>query len=451
MAELTITDQVVSLKKSLGDKATNVDFIRDKAKTEGRSLTEGEQKDINKIIDDQEAIDKEIRTLERIETSHKFIREPSKIEGDPEKRGIEYQEEPKYSIGEYLKDIAFTSLKQKRGIVDFKVPARLELHQRKAVQELRAYSGVNETIGGEGGFLVGTDFSQTLFQRVYASSSLAGRCRQAVISSNSNSISIPCIDETTRANGSRSGGVYAYWVAEGGQATAKKPLFGRINLTLNKIMALGYATDESINDSGYLETVLVSSLQEEISFMVQDAIYRGDGSGKPLGVLNAPCLVTVAAETGQDADSICAENVLKMYTAMYTSGKQNFIWVMNDEAIPQLVLLSSEKFPNVTFFTTAGGLVNSPTDTLLGKPVIYTEQASALGDVGDIMACDFSQYQLANKGNVQTASSADVAFLTDEMCYRVTFRIDGQPLWKSAVTPYKGSQTRSPFIALAAR
>ena len=53
------------------------------------------------------------------------------------------------------------------------------------------------------------------------------------------------------------------------------------------------------------------------------------------------------------------------------------------------------------------------------------------------------------KGGVRAASSMHVAFTTDEMAYRFTYRFDGSPLWHSALTPFKGSATQSPFVALS--
>jgi len=42
--------------------------------------------------------------------------------------------------------------------------------------------------------------------------------------------------------------------------------------------------------------------------------------------------------------------------------------------------------------------------------------------------------------------------LTDELAFRFTFRVDGKPAYTSPITPYNGSSnTRSPFVALAAR
>jgi hypothetical protein len=47
--------------------------------------------------------------------------------------------------------------------------------------------------------------------------------------------------------------------------------------------------------------------------------------------------------------------------------------------------------------------------------------------------------------------SVHVAFLTDESIFRFIYRVDGQPIWNAALTPFKGSNTLSPFVVLAAR
>ena len=43
------------------------------------------------------------------------------------------------------------------------------------------------------------------------------------------------------------------------------------------------------------------------------------------------------------------------------------------------------------------------------------------------------------------------AFLTDEMVFRITYRVDGKPMCSQPLTPFKGQNTKSPFIALASR
>jgi len=61
---------------------------------------------------------------------------------------------------------------------------------------------------------------------------------------------------------------------------------------------------------------------------------------------------------------------------------------------------------------------------------------------------------LATKGGIQEASSIHVAFLTDQTVFRFVMRVDGQPSWASALTPFQSTTTTgtvSPFVALAAR
>jgi hypothetical protein len=50
-----------------------------------------------------------------------------------------------------------------------------------------------------------------------------------------------------------------------------------------------------------------------------------------------------------------------------------------------------------------------------------------------------------------TAVSAHVQFISDQLVFRFTLRVDGMPGWASPVTAFNGSGQRSPFVALAAR
>jgi HK97 family phage major capsid protein len=87
----------------------------------------------------------------------------------------------------------------------------------------------------------------------------------------------------------------------------------------------------------------------------------------------------------------------------------------------------------------------------MGRPVIPVEYCSTMGSVGDVILMDPSQYLMINKGGLKSATSIHVRFLTDEMTLRFTLRTDGEPTWHSALTPYKGVNTLSPFVTLAVR
>jgi HK97 family phage major capsid protein len=105
----------------------------------------------------------------------------------------------------------------------------------------------------------------------------------------------------------------------------------------------------------------------------------------------------------------------------------------------------------VPLFMPPGGLSSAPYGTIFGKPVIEIEQASALGTVGDILFADLSQYLIIEKGGINAARSVEVRFLYDEQTFKWTMRNNGMPIWKSALTPYKGTATVSPFVALVTR
>ena len=75
-----------------------------------------------------------------------------------------------------------------------------------------AASGMGESVPSDGGFLVGEDFAKELLQRTYETGILASKCRKIPISPTSNSLEANGIDETSRANGSRWGGIQSYSV-----------------------------------------------------------------------------------------------------------------------------------------------------------------------------------------------------------------------------------------------
>jgi glycosyltransferase involved in cell wall biosynthesis len=88
----------------------------------------------------------------------------------------------------------------------------------------------------------------------------------------------------------------------------------------------------------------------------------------------------------------------------------------------------------------------------LGKPVIVTEFNAVPGTVGDIVLGRFADdYTTIDKGGVQYATSIHVQFLTDQTAFRFIYLYDGQPTLNGPVTPYKGSNTQSAYVALETR
>ncbi len=316
----------------------------------------------------------------------------------------------------------------------------------------QAATGLGEAVSSDGGYLVQTEFSNELIERVHATAMLAQKTRRTPISPNSNGIIIPAVDETSRADGSRWGGVRAYWADEAASATASKPKFRQMELKLKKLVGLCYATDELLSDAVALGSVLQRAFAEEFAFKTDDAIVNGDGTGKPLGILAGNSLVTVSKETGQLANTLISENIVKMYARMPASSLRTAEWYINQEVWPQLIQLGHiGGTASTPVFLPPGGLSEAPFGTLMGRPIVPIEQASALGTAGDIIFGDLQEYQWIEKGGIKMDQSIHVKFVEDEMAFRFIYRVDGQPIWNSALTPYKGNDTISPFVALQTR
>ena len=317
---------------------------------------------------------------------------------------------------------------------------------------LKAPTGLSEGIPADGGFLVQTDFATTLLEKTFASSGILNRVFRMPISGNANAIKIPAVADNSRADGSRSGGIQAYWMNEAGTKTPSYASFAQVALELKKLVGYTTCTDELLQDTSALESWIMRAFASEFDFKLADAIINGDGAGKPLGVLNAPCLITITAETGQGAATIVAENIDKMWMSRFGPNSASYVWLYNQNIEQQL----SEMNYGVgatggsLVYMPPGGISGAPYATLKGRPMIPIEQAATLGTAGDIILADLSQYIMVDKGSMQSASSIHVNFATDQTAFRFVYRTDGQPLWSSYLTPYKGSTSyQSPFVVLS--
>lgn len=326
------------------------------------------------------------------------------------------------------------------------------LHHANKQALKAAVSGMNESIGSEGGFFIAPELLPGVIEPIYTDDPIISRV--ARIPMGGNAVKYNVIDETSRATGSRYGGIQAYWAGEADTATAKKPKLRQMELALKKIIAIGYLTDELMQDAPAAEALLTTAFQKEIAFMLGDAIFRGTGAGQPLGFLSSNAVVSVAIEGSQtiaNTASSIATNVSKMMARIPASLWGELIWLYNQELLPKLITATIGSSGQVPVFMTVGGLANRPQDTILGRPAFASELCEAEGTAGDIIAIAPSQYHLADKGGPQAAQSVHVRFLNDENTLRITYRTDGHPVWTTAITRFKGGSTLSPFVTLAAR
>lgn len=246
-----------------------------------------------------------------------------------------------------------------------------------------------------------------------------------------------------------SGGFRVYRREETGTVTESKASYEQIKLQANSLMGLSYATEEILARSPISYAALVQSgfADERISKLNYERLW-GSGVGEYMGIMNSPALVTVAKESAQSADTLLGLNLIKMRARAFRYG--SCVWMINQDALPQLVgthiALTNGSAP---IFVPGNG-VDVP-DTILGRPVVYDENMATLGDLGDIALVNWNEYLEGQLGGINFDESIHVRFVYNERAFRFTVYNDGQPWWRSALTPKKSASTLSPFVTLAAR
>jgi len=153
---------------------------------------------------------------------------------------------------------------------------------------------------------------------------------------------------------------------------------------------------------------------------------KGTGAGQPLGIF-----------------------LLDMLSRLWMGSFRNSVWVAHPSTIPQLGKLSVD-------VGTGGSHVPVMKESdgkfsILTRPVLFTEKTETLGDAGDIMLCDFSQYVIGLREEMRIDFSGHKYFDTDETACRLIERHDGFPLWDESLTLEDGTTTVSPFVKLAER
>ena len=326
-----------------------------------------------------------------------------------------------------------------------------------------AAPGMRSDVDSLGGFLIPDQFSDRILEKMYSTGELLNRVKSdgVYLSLERNTIKLPRVDESSRADGSRAGGVRGYWVGETSALTDSKPAVGQMTLTLHKAGALGYTTDEMLEDSAASGVFLERLLTKELIFTVENGIVNGNGSNKMLGLIAANCAVSVTKVTNQTAATVWGDNLTAMWARMFAPLRSTAVWLVEQSVEPFLFAATlagrfgseSTSVDGIPLYYPAGSLLNQGKfGILMGRPVIPVEYCKAVGTVGDVILWDPASYVLVDKaGGPKTASSIHVQFLTDQTTFRVTYRVDGQPTWGAPLTPHSAGDTLSPIVTLAVR
>lgn len=319
----------------------------------------------------------------------------------------------------------------------------------------RIRNAMSERVPSEGGFLVPETLRSDMLMLALETAIVRPRAR--IIPMDSLRLPYPTIDDPSHV-GSVYGGVQGTWTEEGAGLPESQPSFGRIILEARKLTGYTEIPNELLADSiEALAQFFSEMFPEALAFFEDSAFLTGDGVGQPLGVLNGTCAVSTGGGTAgarTTANEVQFADIAAMYPRMLPQSLNRAVWICSPDVIGQLlqlVLLAGSGSTPVAppLWLQSMNVADGVQYSLLGRPLIVSEKAPALGTTGDLMFVDFGYYLVGDRQSMQVSNSEHYKFANDLTSFRVIERVDGRPWLRSALTPANGStNTLSPIVTL---
>jgi len=293
-----------------------------------------------------------------------------------------------------------------------------------------------------GGALVPEEFRPQLLSLMLQATSI--RSRAMVLPLGASSVTIPAIRDVSHAGDNVFGGVSFHWLEVNDEIDESEPDFKLVQLTARGLAGRTILPNTLIEDSFLSVPTLIMSLWSQAVPWIEESVFiRGDGVGKPLGILNSPAVATISREA---ASKISVNDIAKMEAALLPGSAGRAVWMVNPQAWPELYTLNNSDAQ--VFHPALPGAV--PT-TLNGRPIITNEHLSGLGEVGDLVLVDWMYYLIGDRMTLSMDSSPHEKFSSNRTVLRGIERLDGRPWLDSPVTPAQRSGTdfvQSPFVVL---
>lgn len=295
-----------------------------------------------------------------------------------------------------------------------------------------------------GGFLVPTTWAGEIMSAAMEKSIVRPRAR--VLPMTSDRINVIVAKDTTRATNVY-GGVVLTWLAEGGDAAANAaaPVLANVGLNAHEAVASMWVSNQAEADIDRFGSFVTRTLGEGVGFLLDDLFIWGTGSNQPLGIMYAPAMLAIARNAGYG--SLLADDFGNMAARLLPGSWQNAVWLISQSVLATMC-------NDATSGANANGAIDLSSMTAFGRPIIVTEKCATSATAGDIILADWSQYAIGERDLIiaasreTTYSTNTYGWFQNQTLWKVTLRVDGQPLLSAAITPRRGGSTVSPFISL---
>ena len=176
-----------------------------------------------------------------------------------------------------------------------------------------------------GGALVPEEFRAELMALMVENVGLRSRC--TVLPMGSSKLTLPTIRDASHSGKSVYGGVRSYWLEAGEELDESEPEFGQVSLNAKALATFTALNNTMIADSAITVPALIARLFSGSQMWTENsAILSGNGAGMPLGILNAPCVVSIDRTTSLE---LKFDDIANMEDALLPESAMNAVYIIN--------------------------------------------------------------------------------------------------------------------------
>ncbi len=295
-------------------------------------------------------------------------------------------------------------------------------------------------VGALGGFSVPETWLEQIWSIPLEDSIIMSRASKYPITMG-NSVHVPQWRNSDHTN-SVYGGFWLEWLGEEKTATDQEGGMDSLDLGVEKCGIFTSCSNNLLLDGQNFERQLGDVLSKALTFGLDSVfLFEGNGVAKPISIFNSGSRISVGRGT---ANTIKYADVCAMVGRLHPACYKNAIWVASPSTIPHLCQMED----------TAGNLVwvpNASTSApgkIFGITVYPSEKMPSLGNEGDLMLVDPSQYIIVMRKEMAIEKTNAVGWHQDKSHFRIITRLNGWPMWTDPVTPRGGGDTLSWAVVL---
>lgn len=412
---------IKQLRQSKADKMKEIRAVLDTAAAQGRDLNPTEAAQHEVMSTEVVKLSAEIQRVEGLMDEERLLGRTLGI--------TDNDMNPRYTAGfASMADFMGALFRRSRGDFDDRLKSLV-------------YAGITEGEPASGGFAVPPQFVFRALNEDLDDTVLLKLCDRIPMSAKE--LHVPGFADSSHSSTAPFGIVWRQIAESASFGDAQGLPFNKIELVAKKSGALFAVSNEWLGDANpamreRVETIFRTSLR----WYVENLLWAGTGAAEPLGALNGPGTLAIPKETGQEAATICTENIVKMWSRLRPGSHSRGIWVGNPTTFPQLATLTVGVGTGgalTGLLQTNRGVAGEPATAIFGRPLYLSEHLPAVGQAGDLVLLDPLLYILGDRQLITMDASPHVRFSYDETTFRVSARFDGQPALASVLTPKNGS------------